>query len=204
MNRGMINELLPLEIGEEQPVGQLVDVESLNNYLMNDLSMNMFRDTTAFHPSNNISFARSVYFPLFNELANQYYLLGENDKSDAVIRRAFELFPNGSIPYNYQSFQLAKVAARNGNTALWRDVVRKSMRNIIDEVNWYVSFEPLHEFITYDQTFSKANQLTVMMNEIKSLDPELNKEFELEMKLMNEKFSKWVNSNELMNKAFSR
>jgi len=198
LNKGMVNQLLPIETTNEN--NSLIDSDVINELLMQEFQLMHNPD---FLNSMNESFYKSMYRQLFFDLAEYYTNNNDFEQSNAVLDKWMELMPNDRIPYDFYYSKFAKLYHRNGRIEDWRNIIRIVMTNTMSQVKWLTSFVPQHQIISYSKTFEISNQLTILMNEIYNTDQEFTKEFEAEMQILNQQFHEWVNSDDLLFKKFN-
>lgn len=197
LNKGLVNQFLPIAPKPGKHWSKLVDIAAMDSLIMNEegLSFETFSDTTQFVSAINVDFGRNVYLPIFHNLAFAYGEKGQFDKCLKVLDRAQEMLPNKNVPYKENMMKLAISYANAGDKEEFKKVARIVMGNIIDEMSWYVSFDPKHDLITYAAASHLGNQLASLMTDIGKLDADIVREIEPQLNELQARYGDWVNNN---------
>lgn len=195
LNKGLVNQFLPIAPRPGKAWSKLVDIEALNKLVMEDLSFTSFEDTTQFVSSGNVDFGRNVYRPIFHNLAFAYGEKGQFEKCLMVLDSAQRKLPNKTVPYNETMMKLAISYYHAGNKEEFRKVARIVMGNLIDEMSWYVSFNPGNDLITYAHASRLGEQLAALMTDIGKLDATIVQELEPQLNELKFSYDEWMAEN---------
>ena len=197
LNKGTVNQLLPIV-----PISRtrLIDANSINIMVSNPTNYENLSDEDAFTPDTDASFAKTFFLPHFYDLAYAYSENKQNEEALTVLRNGVKMIPNSKFPYDSDDFKVAQLFLQLGDIESWKNTTRIIMKNEMDKLRWYTSFSPVHEIITYEDAMELGKDLSVLMNEIASVDGDLVKEFEQDMISLDVQFMTWKRENDVLSK----
>lgn len=195
LNKGMVYQLLPLLANPNQEFNRLIDQAAMEELVKDKLVFDEYKDGNQFSSALNSNFVRIIYMPLFYNIALTHRINGDMEKCIEVLDIAQKTFPNESMVYDQYMFKLAALYYEAGDDKSWREVSNVVMKNLTDEFNWYTSFNPKHEIITYE----RVEKLLAVINSIKSdinrLDKPLSLELNPKMSQLDVQYRKWITNN---------
>lgn len=198
LNKGLVNQLLPLVPEPNQELTRLIDVEAMKELITNQLNFDEFQNEDQFSVSLNINFVRTIYLPIFYNVAYSYRVRGKMKECIKILDLAQKTFPNERVPYDQYMFKLAALYYEAGDDESWRKVSNVVMDNLMDKFNWYTSFDPLHDIITYDRVHSSLRIINSIKTDIDRLDKPLSLELNPRMSQLDAQYRKWLSSNDVI------
>ncbi len=204
LNKGLVYQFLPIAPKPGKAWSKLVDIAAIDKLVKEDINLEQFADTTAFINSTNVSFIQNVYRPMFHNLAFAYGELGQFEECTKVLDLAQGMFPDKSVPYDDMMYEMGLSYHRVGKNEEFRRVIRIVMRNLMDKMNWYTSFDPKHDLITYEEASKIGIRLAEMMTEIGQLDAGLVAEFEPQLNELQAQYTDWMLENRVISKKVNK
>lgn len=200
LNKGLIYEFLPIMPKSGKAWSKLVDIAAADKLIKEGLDLEMFADTTQFVSSTNAEFVKNVYRPIFHNLAFAYGEIGRFDECVKVLDLAQGLFPDKNVPYGEVMYKMGVSYYHAGEKEEFRRVMRIVMRNMMDEMNWFTSFNPKHDLITYTEASKLGVKLAEIMTEVGKLDAGLVNEFEPQLNELQAQYTDWMYENRVISK----
>lgn len=197
IDKGLVYQLVPIQMNKEKEhLLQHTDMISMDSLITNKMNFDYLSNYKNHIPYTNIDFAKQVYRPIFFKLALSYFLKQDAKNCLRVLQQCERAMPDANVPYQNKMFEMAMLYHKIGAYDDWRRVVRIVMYNLMDEMEWYISFEPKHNTITVERTKGLGGDLAMMMTEIGKIDTQLTNELQPKLDKLRAQFDTWVLLNE--------
>jgi hypothetical protein len=195
IQRGLVHILAPLNRINPQLNPKIIDTETslksfMNPELFSDVNVNeSYIDPLNQNYTQDI-LRRSHYFLAQGLIEEQNFT-----KAKEVLDTTFSKFPNTTIPYRQFAFALGKLYYRLNDAETGNAICNQAITNFYEELKWMISFNPPNPTINIRHSNTLKNMLNQMVNQLSITSPQLAKEWQSKLEILNTQIKTWQQKN---------
>lgn len=168
IQHGLVNILAPIQRKNPQLNPKIVATDMMYPYIINKVQFEGLDGDSGFIRDENTTYAREILRQNYYFLAQALLEEGQTKKAIEVLDKCTTLFPNKTIPYEQYAYAIGRLYVRAGNTQQGTEICKTAMKNIWDELQWMVSFNPPYPIINLRHAYRLKNMYYQMMQQFPS------------------------------------
>ncbi|MGH1384213.1 protein O-mannosyl-transferase family [Kordia sp.] len=168
IQHGLVNVLAPIQRKNPQLNPKIVATDMMYPYIINKVQFEGLDGDSGFIRDENTTYAREILRQNYYFLAQALLEEGQTKKAIEVLDKCTTLFPNKTIPYEQYAYAIGRLYVRAGNAQQGTEICKTAMKNIWDELQWMVSFNPPYPIINLRHAYRLKNMYYQMMQQFPS------------------------------------